>query len=77
MKNVQVTIDEETLAEIDRIGEPLGLKRSEIVRRALRDWLRRQSIARFEEDWIAALRKRPQGSDNAEDWLDVQAWGKK
>jgi metal-responsive CopG/Arc/MetJ family transcriptional regulator len=77
MKNVQVTIDEETLAEIDRIGEPLGLKRSEIVRRALRDWLRRQSITRFEEEWIAALRKRPERGNDAADWLDVQAWSKK
>jgi hypothetical protein len=43
---------------VDRVGKPLGLKRSEIVREALREWLRRRSIARFEDEWVAALRNR-------------------
>lgn len=77
MKNVQITIDPETLAEVDRVGKPLGLKRSEIVRQALREWLRRRSIARFEEEWMTALRKRPGDADDVEDWLGVQAWSKK
>lgn len=77
MKNVQISIDQETLAHVDRIGKPLGLKRSEIVRQALREWLRRHTIHRFEEDWIAALRKRPAGADDADDWLGIQAWSKK
>ena len=49
----------ETLAEVDRLGWPLGLKRSEIVRRALRDWIRRQAVERFEQEWIAAAAPRP------------------
>ena len=77
MKNVQISIDQETLAQVDRIGKPLGLKRSEIVRQALREWLRRRTIDRFEEDWIAAVRKRPADAADAEDWLGSQAWSKK
>lgn len=77
MKNVQVTIDQETLTQVDRIGKPLGLKRSQIVRQALREWLRRHSINRFEEEWIAALRKRPVETDDADDWMGIQAWSKK
>jgi mRNA-degrading endonuclease toxin of MazEF toxin-antitoxin module/predicted transcriptional regulator len=57
MKNVQITVDEETLAQIDRIGRPLGLKRSEIVRRALRDWVQRHAVESFEQEWIEALKK--------------------
>ncbi|MBI4475899.1 MAG: ribbon-helix-helix protein, CopG family, partial [Acidobacteria bacterium] len=56
MKNVQVTLDEETLRQVDRAAKPLGLKRSEIVRQALRQWLRRRASEKFEQDWIAALR---------------------
>ena len=48
MKNVQVTIDQETLARVDRVGKTLGLKRSEIVRQALRDWLHRHAVESFE-----------------------------
>ena len=77
MKNVQISIDPETLAQVDRVGKPLGLKRSEIVRQALREWLRRRAVERFEADWIAALRKRPDDTERADDWLGVQTWGKK
>jgi metal-responsive CopG/Arc/MetJ family transcriptional regulator len=77
MKNVQITIDEETLLRVDRIGKPLGLNRSEIVRRALRDWLHRQAIETFEHEWIDALQKRPDEAKRAADWADVQTWSRK
>ena len=73
MKNVQITIDQDTLAEVDRVGKPLGLKRSEIVRQALRDWLRRHAVERFEREWVAALRVKPDGAERAEDWAAIQA----
>ena len=77
MKNVQITIDDDTLTRVDRIGKPLGLKRSEIVRQALRDWLRRQALENFEQEWIAALRKKPDDAARAEQWREIQAWRKK
>jgi Arc/MetJ-type ribon-helix-helix transcriptional regulator len=77
MKNVQITIDEETLLKVDRAGEPLGLNRSEIVRRALRDWLRRHAIETFEQQWIDSLQKTPDDAKRAKDWAGVQAWTKK
>jgi metal-responsive CopG/Arc/MetJ family transcriptional regulator len=77
MKNVQITVDEDTLARVERAGKPLGLKRSEIVRQALREWLQRQAVGRFEREWIAALKERPDEAGRANDWLDVQTWVKK
>ncbi len=77
MKNVQITIDEETLARVDRAGKPRGFNRSEIVRQALRQWLRRRAVESFEQEWIAALQKRPDETIRADEWLDVQAWGRK
>lgn len=78
MKNVQITIDQETLAQVDRVGKPLGLKRSEIVRQALREWLRRRAISRFEDDWIAALQKKQSGdADDVEAWAAIRAWSRK
>ena len=74
---MQITIDEDTLTRVDQIGKPLGLKRSEIVRRALRDWLRSRVVESFEQDWIAALRKEPDDAGRAEDWLEIQTWSKK
>ena len=77
MKNVQITIDDETLARVDRAGKPLGLNRSEIVRQALRQWLRRSAVESFEREWIAALQKRPDEAVRADDWINSQAWGTK
>ncbi len=74
MKNVQITVDEETLRRVDRMAKPLGLKRSEIVRQALRQWLRQQSVDRFEQEWIAALGKHPDEAARADDWLTVETW---
>jgi len=77
MKNVQITIDHETLTQVDRVGKPLGLKRSEIVRQALRDWLQRHAVEGFEREWIAALEKRPDDSTRADNWKEAQTWSKR
>jgi metal-responsive CopG/Arc/MetJ family transcriptional regulator len=77
MKNVQITLDPETLAEVDRAAKPLGLKRSEIVRQALRDWLRRQAVDRFEQQWLSTLQHEADEGRRAEDWGPIQTWSRK
>jgi metal-responsive CopG/Arc/MetJ family transcriptional regulator len=77
MKNVQISIDEETMARVDEVGKPLGLSRSEIVRRALREWLHRQAVETFEKRWIEALQANPDQPSRAEDWGNVQSWSSK
>ena len=74
MKNIQITVDDETLRRVDRASKPLGLKRSEIVRQALRQWLDRRAIQGFEDAWIAALKERPPSASRADDWRAAQAW---
>jgi metal-responsive CopG/Arc/MetJ family transcriptional regulator len=75
MKSIQVRLDEETLCELDRVSGLLGLKRSEVVREALGQWLQRRATERFEEEWISALRTVPDDQKRADDWLGVQSWG--
>lgn len=77
MKNIQITVDEETLRQVDRVSGPMGLKRSEVVRQALRQWLQRRATERFEEEWIAALGKEPDDQRRAEDWRGVQIWSRR
>jgi metal-responsive CopG/Arc/MetJ family transcriptional regulator len=77
MKNIQITVDEETLRQVDRVSGPMGLKRSEVVRQALRQWLQRRATERFEEEWIAALGREPDDTRRAEDWLGVQSWSRR
>ena len=77
MKNVQITIDEETLNRVDVVGQPLGLNRSEIVRQALREWLHRHAVGNFEREWIEALQKNPDDAGRADTWMTAQTWSKK
>ena len=77
MKNVQITVDEETLSMVDAVAGPLGLKRSQIVREALRDWLGKRQVREFEQHWIAALRRKPDDASRAESWTGSQAWSEK
>ncbi len=77
MKNVQITVDDETLRAVDRAAKPLGMKRSEVVRQALRQWLRQRAVDSFEQEWIAALRRKVDDPSRADDWLPVQTWGER
>jgi metal-responsive CopG/Arc/MetJ family transcriptional regulator len=77
MKNVQITIDEETLSLVDQTIEPLGLNRSEVVRQALREWLRRNAVQSFEQEWVKSLKKKPDTASRADDWAHIQSWSKK
>lgn len=77
MKFVQVRIDEDTLSAVDEAGKRLGFKRSEIVRQALTDWLRRRAIRAFEQDWIRALAAIPDDTRSVEEWTGSQAWSKR
>jgi metal-responsive CopG/Arc/MetJ family transcriptional regulator len=77
MINVQICVDEDLLQAIDKAGKPLGLKRSQIVRQALRVWLQQQSIDRFEHEWIAALQSSPDDAHRAEIWRSAQQWSAK
>lgn len=70
-------MDEETLRQVDRVSGPLGLKRSEVVRQALRQWLQRLATERFEQEWIAAVGQAPDDPKRADEWLSVQSWSRR
>lgn len=72
MIDVRITVDEQLLAEVDRIGQPLGLDRSQIVSQALQSWLQRRTVERFEQEWIDSLQRHPDEADRAEAWLSLQ-----
>lgn len=77
MKKIQITVDEETLRQVDRESGALGLKRSEVLRLALRQWLQRRATEGFEEEWISALLTVPHDEARADDWLAAQSWSRR
>lgn len=76
---MQIAIDESLLGEIEKAGERQGLDLTQTVREALQTWLKRREDlrhqgVRFEEEWIATLKKNPDDASRAEEWLEAQAW---
>jgi metal-responsive CopG/Arc/MetJ family transcriptional regulator len=49
MKTVQMTLDEELVAAVDRVARRLGTSRSAFAREALRDALRRVRVRSLEQ----------------------------
>lgn len=71
MIDVHITVDEELLAEVERVSKPLGLDRSQVISQALQSWLHRHSVEQFEQEWIASLQKQPDEAERAEAWLNI------
>jgi hypothetical protein len=74
MTNVQIAIDESLLDEVSKAGEHNGLDLTQVIREALQAWLKRREGLRFEQDWIAALKKNPDEVGRAEVWSEAQTW---
>ena len=74
MKNIQISFDEDILAEIDQVVSTTDLSIPDIVRDAVRQWLKKREIRKFEEEWIEKLRKNPDSPEDAEKWLPIQHW---
>ncbi len=75
MKNVQISFDEELLNTIDRFATATRLSRSEVVREAVKVWIRQKEIIKeFEDDWIKKLKESPGDPDDSEAWLKAEKW---
>lgn len=70
--NIQVRIPPETDAQIEKLAPA---SRSEFVRQAIEEKIRRETDRRLEERWIEALKKKPGVDRDAEDWLKAESWG--
>ena len=77
MKNVQISFDETLLGEVDRFASSNKVTRSEIVREALRNWLKEKNIKEFEDQWILSLKQNPDDAGAAEAWIKAQTWSGK
>jgi hypothetical protein len=72
--------DQEFETILDQIGKnyPDMITLSEFME-ALHTWLKRRDDlrcegVRFEQKWIATLKKNPDDASRAEEWLEAQAW---
>ena len=73
MKTIQITIDEQLLASVDKAVSELGATRSAFIRDALQWALQRAQIRRLEEQHETGYRTHPVAPGEFDGW--DQQWG--
>jgi len=75
MKTVQMTLDEDLVAEVDKIVKRLKTTRSALTRDALRAEIRRIREKELEQKHRKGYQRKPVKPEEFSDWEDEQAWG--
>ncbi len=75
MKTIQMTLDEDLVAQVDRIVKNLKTTRSAFTRDALRKAVESVSNSMLERQHRKGYQKKPVKKEEVEIWEDEQAWG--
>ena len=75
MKTVQMTLDEQLVAEVDQVVEKLGTSRSAFTRHALRQALDTLGEKELERQHRRGYEKYPVQDGEFSDWEGEQIWG--
>jgi metal-responsive CopG/Arc/MetJ family transcriptional regulator len=74
MKTVQMTLDEELVARVDRAARKLGTTRSAFTREALRSALERLAIRELERRHRQGYAAKPARRGEFDAWHGEQVW---
>ncbi len=75
MKTVQMTLDEDLLAAVDKMVQKLKTTRSAFTRKALMDAIERLNVSRLEQKHIQGYTQCPVSKDEFSVWENEQEWG--
>ena len=75
MKTVQMTLDEDLLATVDKVVKELKTTRSSFTRDALRAAIRKSQIQELERKHREGYRRKPVKAGEFSDWETEQVWG--
>jgi predicted transcriptional regulator len=74
MKTVQMTLDEDLVASVDKVAKRLGPTRSGFTRQALKTTLREVRINELEQKHREGYKRKPVKRGEFEDWEAEQIW---
>ena len=75
MKTIQMTLDEDLLAEVDEATQALNITRSAFIRAALQQALRQHETAKLERQHAEGYARHPVKSGEFDIWEAEQFWG--
>jgi metal-responsive CopG/Arc/MetJ family transcriptional regulator len=74
MKTVQMTLDEDLIASVDKVAKRLGTTRSAFTRQALKTALREVRMNELEQKHREGYKRKPVRPGEFEDWEAEQVW---
>jgi len=74
VKTVQMTLEPELVAQVDRVARRLGLTRSAFTRRALREAMDRLRVQELERRHHEGYRRKPVRRGEFDAWTREQSW---
>ncbi len=74
MKTVQMTLDDDLVATVDKISKALNTNRSAFTRKALRDAINNYKLEQLELKHKAGYLRHPVTPDEFTEWEDEQVW---
>jgi metal-responsive CopG/Arc/MetJ family transcriptional regulator len=75
MRTIQMTLDDELVATVDRVVKKLKTTRSAFARRALRDAVKQVTVAMLEDKHKKGYGRYPVDKTEFNLWESEQAWG--
>ena len=74
MKTVQMTLDENLIASVDKVVKHLGTTRSAFTRQALKSALREVRVRELERKHREGYKRKPVGHEEFGVWEAEQVW---
>jgi len=74
VKTVQMTLEPELVAQVDRVARRLGLTRSAFTRRALQAAIDRLRVQELERRHREGYRRKPVRRGELDAWTREQSW---
>lgn len=75
MRTIQMTLDDDLVAAVDRMAKKLKTSRSAFTRKALRDAVKELTINTLEERHRKGYERFPESKAEFSDWESEQEWG--
>ncbi len=75
MRTVQMTLDEDLVADIDQAAKELATSRSALARDALRAFLAQLQAKKLAEKHRQGYKKHPTTQEIFTEWQEEQVWG--
>ena len=77
MRTIQMTLDDDLVAAVDRVAKQLQTSRSAFTRKALREAIAKYKIEQLELMHQQGYKQQPVAAEEFSVWETEQAWGDK